>query len=136
VESANHPIYQDVLDTREKEEFVLFAQLWIEAQRTEDYSSEYHMNLLFWSGDYPVQVLAIILNLLDFSVDEDDMLQEMIALGPVEWLIEHCPASSAPILREAVLNHPRFALFTQWKRENDPRPEWARLRGRTSPEDS
>lgn len=122
------PSYQDVLDTRANEEFILFAQLWIEAQRTGDYASEYHMNLLFWSTNYPVQVLAVILNLLDFSEKEDDMLQEMIAMGPVEWLIEHCPESFAPILRDAVRDHPRFALFTEWKREHSDKPAWTRLK--------
>lgn len=47
------PTYQDVLDTRAEEEFILFAQLWIEAERTEDYASEYHIDLLFWSTNYP-----------------------------------------------------------------------------------
>lgn len=56
------------------------------------------------------------------------MLQEMIAMGPVEFLVEHCPESFAPVLRDAVRDHPRFALFTQGNREHSDKPAWTRLR--------
>jgi len=122
----SEPTYQDVLHTRSQEEFILFARLWIEAQRTGDYSSEYHMNLLACSSRSPVQSLAIILNLLDFSVNEDEMLQEMIAMGPVGWFLRQCPASFHSIAQEAAMKHPGFALCTTWKRQDpdDPASIW------------
>lgn len=117
------PTYQDVLDTRADEEFTLFAKRWLESQVTGDWSSDDHMNLLFWSSRAPVQTLAIILNLIDEAgEDPDERLGDSIPLGPIDWFLTHCPESFHSVVREAAMHHPGFALYTTWKREHPDDP--------------
>lgn len=119
--------FADVELFRQSREATDFAANWIHAQRTGDLASEWHMNLLAWSSESPFHVLSIVLNLID-SADNDDALSEMVALGPVEWLVEHSPDEFTEVLKEAVSSHPKFALYTLWKRTHSEKWEWMRLR--------
>lgn len=118
----NH--FNDVTEFRSTREAVEFAQGWIQAQRTGDVSSDFHMNLLAWSRHSPGRVLAITLNLIDRTGDDEDDLSEAIGLGPVDWLIEKAPEDFGPVLQEAVRRHAGFERYTRWKRSNQPDWQW------------
>jgi hypothetical protein len=118
--------FADVEQFRSTKEAVEFALGWIKAQQCGEVTSSYHMNLLAWSSGSPFHVLGIVLDLID-RVGEDEQCAEMIAMGPVEWLVEHAPEDFLSILREAVAAHPGFALYTQWKRENAREGVWKQL---------
>jgi hypothetical protein len=119
--------YSDVEEFRATQEAVTFADGWLEAQRTDDVTSDFHMNLLAWTAADPFHVLGIVMNLID-RVGDDDATAEMVALGPVEWLCEHCSDDFIPVLSEAVDRHPGLSLYTKWNRENSEHPAWRRLR--------
>ena len=119
--------FADVEAFRRTQEAVEFADGWIKAQQNGTVTSEYHMNLLTWSSTYPFQALGIVLNMID-HVGNDKNCAEMIAMGPVEWLVEHAPEDFIPILHSAVHAHPGFATYTKWKRENSEIGVWSQLR--------
>jgi hypothetical protein len=118
--------FGEITEFRRSEQATDFAQAWIRAQEAGDLASEWHMNLLGWSSDNPAHVLGIVLNLLDLS-DENEAINEMVAIGPAEWLVEHCPDEFVILLREAIRSHPGFALATSWKRAHSEHPRWKAL---------
>lgn len=120
--------YSDIQEFRHSNEATSFSAGWLEAQRSGDVTSDFHMNLLAWSSDSPFHVLGIVLNLID-SVGDDLLTKEQIVLGPVEWLVEHAPDSFIPILREAVSSHSGFSLCTKWKILESKKPRWKSLHG-------
>ncbi len=122
----------DVEEFRTSEEAVTFASGWLEAQRSGDVASDFHMNLIAWTSANPFHVLGIVMDLID-QVGDDDATSEMIALGPVEWLCEHCSDDFVPIVRDAIRIHPGFATYTKWKRENSNDSAWMRFRIDPSP---
>ena len=124
--------YWDVEEFRASEKAVTYASAWLDARRSGDVASDFHMNLLAWTSTNPYLVLGIVMNLIDL-VRDDDATAEMVALGPVEWLCEHCDDEFVPILREAIRIHPGFATFTRWNRENSNDPAWTRFRKNPSP---
>ena len=113
--------YDDVQKFRTSPEAISFAKSWIEAQAAGDVSSDYHLNLLAWTANDPGHVLGIVLNLIEEADSRDELIQEAVGLGPVDWLMMHRPASFADIIRQAVEQHAGFALYTKWRRENEPR---------------
>ena len=125
--------FADVTAFRESPEAVDFARHWMEAQGANDVTSEWHMNLLAWTLSSPFHALGIVLNLIDLSIGSDEALvSEMVAMGPVEWLVENSPPDFAEVLRDAVASHVGFELFTRGKRSFSDDPKWARLSGRGS----
>jgi len=122
----------DVEEFRASEEAVTFASGWLEAQRSGDVASDFHMNLIAWTSANPFHVLGIVMDLID-QVGDDDTTGEMVALGPVDWLCEHCADEFVPIIRDAIRRHPGFATFTKWNRENSNDYAWMRFRINTSP---
>jgi hypothetical protein len=118
--------YSDVQEFRKSEEAIRFSEGWLEAQRSGDVTSDFHMNLLAWTSGSPFHVLGIVLNLID-SVGDDDSTAEQIVLGPVEWLIEHAPDSFVPVMRDAISDHSGFALYTKSNRLSSADPRWKRL---------
>jgi hypothetical protein len=72
------------------------------------------------------------MNLID-RVGDDEAGGDMVALGPVEWLCEHCSDEFVPVLREGIEGHPGLNLYTKWKRENSDEYAWTRLRKQTMP---
>lgn len=124
--------YSDVAEFRASEEAMTYAASWLDAQRSGDVASDFHMNLLAWTSANPFHVLGIVMNLID-QVGDDEGTAEMVALGPVEWLFEHCDDEFVPIVVEAVRKHPGLATFTKWKRENSNDPSWTRFRRNPSP---
>jgi uncharacterized protein YlaI len=124
--------YSDVEEFRASEEAVNYAAAWLDAQRRGDVASDYHMNLLAWTSANPFHVLAIVMDLID-QVDDDEVTAEMVALGPVEWLCEHCDDEFVQIISEAIRMHSGFARFTKWKRDNSNDPAWVRFRRNPSP---
>ncbi len=124
--------YSDAEEFRASEEAVTYATAWLDAQRSGDVASDFHMNLLAWTSAKPLHVLGIVMNLID-QVGDDEATAEMVALGPVEWLCEHCDDEFVPIISEAVRKHPGFATFTKWKRERSNDPAWMRYSEKPSP---
>jgi len=122
----------DVEEFRSSKEALAFASGWIEAQRSGDVASDFHMNLIAWTSANPFHVLGIVMDLID-QVGDDDATAEMIALGPVEWLCERCSDDFVPIIRDAIRRHTGFATFTKWQRENSNDPAWKRFRVSPSP---
>jgi hypothetical protein len=123
--------FADVTVFRESPEAVEFARRWIDAQRANKVTSEWHMNLLAWALTSPFHALGIVLNLIDLTIASDEaQVSEMVALGPVEWLVENSTPDFAEVLREAVVSDPGFELFTRGKRSYSDDPRWARLNGR------
>lgn len=112
--------YDDVQEFRATTEAISFATSWIEAQAAGDLSSDYHLNLLAWTEDDPGHVLGIVLNLIEEAESRDELIQEAVGLGPVDWLMKHYPASFDETIRKAVDHHAGFALYTKWRRENEP----------------
>jgi hypothetical protein len=51
----------------------------------------------------------------------------MVAMGPATEIVEATDAFFTPILKEAISRYPKFALYTQAKRENPVDECWARL---------
>lgn len=119
--------YEEIRAIRSSAEVVAYAQGWLEAQRAGQVTSDYHMNLLAWTMTDPDVVLAIVLNLIDF-VGDDDHTSEMLALGPVDWLIEHTDDSFTPTLQSAVADHQGFATYTKYRSKHDSSHCWSRLR--------
>ena len=119
--------YDDIKEYRNSSKALQFADSWLAAQKAGQVSSDYHMNLLFWTRHDPEVVLAIVLNLID-RVGEDDQTAEMIAMGPVEWLVEHTDDTFTETLQAAIADHPGFALYTKGNRENNTDHSWSRLK--------
>jgi hypothetical protein len=119
--------YAEVDEFRHSTEPSDFASGWLLAQRADDVTSDYHMNLLSWTSASPGHVLGIVLNLID-RVGEDKATAEQIFLGPTTWLVEHAPDDFTPVLIDAVHEHPGFAFYTRI-RESSDKPEWKRLNG-------
>jgi hypothetical protein len=72
----------DVEEFRTSDEALTFASGWLEAQRSGDVASDFHMNLIAWTSANPFHVLGIVMDLID-QVGHDDATAEMVALGPV-----------------------------------------------------
>lgn len=113
--------YDDVQEFRATPEATSFAKAWIEAQAAGEVSGDYHLNLLAWTSSDPGHALGIVLNLIEEAESRDEFIQEAVGLGPVDWLMMHRPASFADIIRQAVEQHAGFALYTKWRRGNEPR---------------
>lgn len=119
--------FAEISEFRRSDQAAEYAANWIRAQETGNAASEWHMNLLAWTHGNPAHVLGLVLNLLDLSTNDEE-ISEMVAMGPLEWLVEHCPEDFAILLREAVSNHPGFALATSWKRLHSDHSKWRTLR--------
>ncbi len=84
------------------------------------------MDLLVWQKYHPHQALGIILSLLE-KAESDDQTCEMIALGPVQQIVELAEDSFVPLLREAVYRHPLFELCTRFKRQHTDSDRWFQI---------
>ena len=127
--------YEDINEFRSSPEALQFADGWLAAQKAGQGSSDYHMNLLFWTRKDPEVVLAIVLNLID-RVGEDDQTADIIAMGPLEWLVEHTDDTFTETLQAAIADHPGFALYTKSNREHNTDHSWSRLKMRAEPSDA
>ena len=103
-----------------------FADDWLLEARRNDVAGSRHMDLLYWTKSNPHQALAIILELLD-RTDNEDAIQESIALGDADRIVEWPADDFLPYLVHAVRSHPVFALCTKSKREHAGAGRWKNL---------
>ena len=98
--------FDDIEQFRKTDEAQLFAEQWLQEQRTDKKSGEKHMDLLVWEKYHPHQALGIILSLLEKVQDHkkqgDDDIHEIIAGLLVDEMVEFPPDDFVPVLIEAV----------------------------------
>ena len=91
-----------------------------------DVAGERHMDLLAWTMFYPHEALAVILELLDKTENDED-IQESIALSEVDHIVESPTDDFLPYLVYAIQTHHAFALCTKWNREHSESSRWKKL---------
>jgi hypothetical protein len=117
---------QDFEEFRRTDDVGRFTDEWLQEARRGEVTGSRHMNLLAWTKIYPHQALAIILELLD-KTENDDATQECIAMGEVTRIVEWPADDFLPYLVHAVQTHRRFALCTKSQREHSGSGRWKRL---------
>lgn len=118
--------FDNVESFRNSSEAQQLTRDWIAEQRLGDVTGENHMNLLAWITFHPVYALAIILNLLNATKDDEEVM-EQVALGPVTQIVESSPEDFLPVLRLAIKKHSLFELCTRACREFGDTPRWREL---------
>ena len=120
--------FDDIEEFRKTDEAQLFADQWLQEQRTDIKSGDKHMDLLMWQKYHPHQALGIILTLLDRVQDHknlgDDDIHEIIAGLLVDEIVEFPADDFVPVLIETIKRHPAFEFCTRGFRLHSSTPRW------------